>query len=97
MRFRVGDRIKLSESVAKYCGGPFYEAPPGTTGTIMETIHYPCYGVRLDDGKTMLGGYHEHELLPLSPESQEDEEGMQGFRRACPEFWLNRIEEDVFE
>lgn len=62
MKYAVGDRIKLTDAVAQYCNGPYYEAPPGTTGVIAETQQYPCYGVTLDDGKTMMGGYFEHEL-----------------------------------
>ena len=82
MKFQVGDRIKLTEAVAEFGGGPFYEAPPGTTGTIKETVQWPVYGVTLDDGKTHMGGYHEHELELL-----EDEE----MKRDAPEEYVRKL------
>jgi hypothetical protein len=64
-KFKVGDRIKLSSKVTT--NSPFYEAPPGTTGTIKEDYMAPLYGVKLDDGMpgTALSGYSDYELEAL--------------------------------
>lgn len=64
MKFKAGDRIRLTEEVRQYMGTGLYEPPPGTTGTIIETHHYPVYGVALEDGVpgTALSGYHDEEM-----------------------------------
>jgi hypothetical protein len=70
VKYKVGDRIRLTEAVSRFRDGPYYEAPPGTTGTIMEADGKGdlVYGVNLDDGLTVMGGYHEHELEKLEEE-----------------------------
>jgi hypothetical protein len=71
MKFKVGDRVRVTEAVREFLDGELYEPPPGTEGTIREAGKVgDVYGVELydrlwheyPDGRHLLSGYHEHEL-----------------------------------